>query len=100
MNDTGQPPHSTTRSSAQAIRTNPERPSAAHPIPHEPTADDQGVLLAWRRLDRLASAATLGVVLASPRTALLTVEFLKPRDQPSTTTPRGDGATHRHGVGR
>jgi hypothetical protein len=86
---------------AQAIRLIPERSSTPRPIPEDPKADDQRIRLAWRRLDRLAAAAALGVVLASPRTALLTVEILQPRDQASTTAPPRDAAARPgQGIGR
>jgi hypothetical protein len=66
------------------------------------STDDQPIHLTWRRLDRFASAAALGVVLASPRSALLTVEMLRPRVQPTTSTTRrpADAHTRRQGVGR
>jgi len=43
------------------------------------TASERGIELTWRRLDRLSAAATLGVILASPRTALLIDRTLGPR---------------------
>ena len=57
---------------------------------------ERGIRLTWRRLDRLAAVATLGVILASPRTALLIDRTLGPRVLPlaparlrvSTAAPR------------
>jgi hypothetical protein len=67
-----------------------------------PPTDDHLIRLTWRRLDRLASAAALGMVLASPRSALLTVEMLRPRIQPPTSTTSTHAGTNvrRQGVGR
>ena len=73
MNDIERPPRSTTHDAAPAsslgltLRSLPPR-SAADP---RGTTADHGIRLTWRKLDRLAAAATLGVILASPRTALL-----------------------------
>jgi hypothetical protein len=68
----------------------------------EVSTDDQPIHLTWRRLDRFASAAALGVVLAAPRSALLTVEMLRPRIQPTTSPLRGpaDADTRRQEAGR
>jgi len=54
------------------------------------TASHRGVAVTWHRLDRLASAAALGVVLASPQAALLMVRVLgppSPRSTPTSSTP-------------
>jgi hypothetical protein len=50
------------------------------------------VALTWRRLDRLASAATLGMILASPRAALLVDRTLGPRI-PSSAAVRSSPCT-------
>jgi hypothetical protein len=65
------------------------------------TADDRPVRLTWRRLDRLASAAALGIVLASPRSALLVAQALVPQVPPSSSPSASDpvAAADRHGVG-
>jgi hypothetical protein len=83
MHDMVSPPRSTTRNLAPAIgsdhlaRSETRRVAAAQP------ADDHGIRLTWRVLDRLAAAAALGVIFASPRSALLSVEMLRPTS-PST----------------
>ena len=67
------------------------------------TADHRGISLTWPRLDRLATAATLGMVLVSPQTALLTARMLGPRIPPSAPADSGSGlrtATRRQGMGR
>jgi hypothetical protein len=68
----------------------------------EASTDDQPIRLTWQRLDRLASAAALGLVLAAPRSALLTVEMLRPEIQPTSSTPRrpAEAHTRRQGAGR
>jgi hypothetical protein len=65
------------------------------------TDDDHRISLTWRRLDRLAAAATLGMVLVSPQTALLTARMLGPRIPASGRAPSSPTATtHQRGMGR
>jgi hypothetical protein len=52
------------------------------PLSRIDDAASAGIRLRWRRLDRLESAATLGLVLASPRTALLMARTFGPRIPP------------------
>jgi len=58
----------------------PPRPGSDRP----PTTDRERIRLPWRRLDRLESATTLGMVLAAPRSALRTLDKLGARIPPST----------------
>jgi hypothetical protein len=102
MNHISRPPLSTNRSAASLTRTKPTIQSLPVRVPDQAaSADDQGVRLTWRRLDRLASAVTLGMVLASPRSALLTIEMLGPRIPPSspTSTTHAGTAMRRQGLG-
>lgn len=72
-------------------------------LPLSPTHDaaSAGIRLTWRRLDRLESAATLGMVLATPRTALLMARTLGPRIPPlAPPRSRSAQATRRPGVDR
>jgi len=50
----------------------PPRPGSDRP----PTTDRERIRLPWRRIDRLESATTLGMVLAAPRSALRTLDKL------------------------
>jgi hypothetical protein len=87
MNDIGQPLLSTPADAAPATATKLAVPSLPRKVADPPvTADDRGIRLTWRRLDRLASAATLGMVLVSPRTTLLMARILGPRIPPSGST--------------
>jgi hypothetical protein len=96
MNDIASPPHSMTRRPALATFADPRvRPEPDHVAAARPTADAQGIRLTWRVLDRLAMAAALGVIFASPRSALLSVEMLRPT---SPSTVHADADTHRRGV--
>ena len=65
------------------------------------TGDNHRISLTWRRLDQLAAAATLGIVLVSPQTALLTARMLGPRI-PASGRARSspDAATRQRGMGR
>jgi len=64
--------------------------------------DDRGVRLTWRRLDRVATAATLGMVLVSPQTALLMARMLGPRIPPTTgaRSSFNTSSTRRQEMGR
>ena len=65
------------------------------------TVDDHRISLTWRRLDRLAAAATLGIVLVSPQTALQMARMLGPRIPASGRAPSSPTATTRpRGMGR
>jgi len=102
MNHITRQPRSTNSIAASATRPTSihARGSRAGDLPG--TADDQGIRLTWRRLDRMASARTLAMVLASPRSALLMLDLLGPRIPPSTPLPT-DGASmaaRRRGMGR
>jgi hypothetical protein len=100
MNDIASPPLSTTSATASAT----PRTLTAQSLPRRVadlsgTGSDRGVRLTWRRLDRLASAATLGVILASPRTALLTARMLGPRmPPPAPARANASAATRRPDV--
>lgn len=98
MNDIASPPRSTTRNPAPAIRSDPHARSEPRRVAAaQPAADDHGIRLTRRVLDRLAAAAALGVVFASPRSALLSVEMLKPTSQ---STVHADADTRRRGANR
>jgi hypothetical protein len=71
---------STTRTAPTAYssrRTGADKP---------PPTDRPGIRLKWRTLDRLEAAATLGIILAAPRSALLVLDRLGSRIPPSTAT--------------
>jgi len=83
MNDIGRPPLFTTSAAASPTPTAlsvQSRPRRVADVPG--TASERGIRLTWRRLDRLSSAVTLGVILASPRSALLIDRTLGPRIPP------------------
>jgi hypothetical protein len=77
-------PHPITSS---ATRTTPEVDPPRRQGNDQPSrADRPGIHLTWRKLDRLESAATLGMILASPRSALVMLDRLGSRIPPSTDT--------------
>ena len=71
---------STTRTAPTAY--SPRRPAADKPSP----TDLPGMRLKWRTLDHLEAAATLGIILAAPRSALLVLDRLGSRVPPATAT--------------
>jgi hypothetical protein len=104
MNDIARAPLSTTDDAPSAtptaltVQSPPRRVSDLRE-----TADHRGISLTWLRLDRLATAATLGIVLVAPQTALLLARMLGPRIPPSAPADSGSGfstATRRQGMGR
>ena len=65
------------------------------------TGDGHRISLTWRRLDRLAAAATLGIVLVSPQTALITTRMLGSRIPAFGRAPSSpSAATRQRGTGR
>jgi hypothetical protein len=63
--------------------------------------DDRVVRLTWRRLDRVATAATLGMVLVAPQTALLMARMLGPRIPPTAAaSSSATTSTRRQEMGR
>ena len=98
MNDIASPPRSTTRNPARVIRSDPlARSELRRVAAAQPAADDQGIRLTWRVLDRLAAAGALGVIFASPRSALLSIEMLRPTSQSRVDA---DAETLRRGTNR
>jgi hypothetical protein len=96
MNDIASPPLSTTSATSSTSLSRLTARSLPRRVADlSGTASDEGVRLTWRRLDRLTSAATLGVILASPRTALLTARELGPRIPPLAPTGPHTGAETR-----
>jgi hypothetical protein len=103
MNDIARPTLSTTDDAASRPRPTLTVQSPAQRVVDPPgTIDEPRVGVTWRRLDRFATAATLGMVLVSPQTALLMARMLGPRIPPSSAPPRSsrDAATRRQGLGR
>jgi hypothetical protein len=102
MNDIARQPLTTVDDAASAVCTKPVLQSVGGRVADPPsTAADRGVRLTWRKLDRVASAATLGMVLVSPRTALLMARMLGPRIPPSApASPSSSAATRRREIGR
>jgi len=102
MKDIARLPVSTTghASSAGAMNlTSPPSPGGV--TDPAASAGDHGIRLPWRRLDRLASAATLEVVLVSPRTALLIEQMLGPRiPHQVTARPIQRSVSRRREMGR
>jgi hypothetical protein len=87
MNQITRPPLSTTNDAASATLTKPAVQSLARGVDDlRGTVVGRADRLTRRSLDRLASVATLGMILASPRSALLMDQLLGPRTQPSTST--------------
>jgi hypothetical protein len=102
MNDTARPPLFTTSAAPSAAPPALTVQSLPRRVADPPgAANERGVRLAWRRLVRLASATTLGVILASPRTALLITSMLGPRIPLSAPgRSRASAATRRPDVDR
>jgi hypothetical protein len=101
MNHITRPPLSTTDDAASATRTKPTVQSLPRLVADlRGTANDPGVRLPRRTLDRLNSAATLGLIFVAPRSALLVARVLGPRILPSTSTSVGQAspATRRQEV--
>jgi hypothetical protein len=80
MNDTARSPLFSTSAAASATPTTlPVQPLPRRVADLPGAASEPGIRVPWRRLDRLASAATLGLILASPETALQVARTLGPR---------------------
>ena len=80
MNDIARPlllPTSATAAPTPAALPVQSPPRRVADLPGAEREPDIG--LTWRRLDRLSAAARLGVILASPRTALLIDQTLGSR---------------------
>lgn len=101
MNDIARPLLSMTEDAASATATKLSVQSAPLTAadPHGNASDrGAGLSLTWRRLDGLASAATLGMILVSPRTALLMAGMLGPRIPPSAPASSSPSAAVRRPV--
>jgi hypothetical protein len=100
MNDTARPPlYSTSAAALAAPATLPVQSLPRRVADLPGAANERGIRLPWRRLDQLASAATLGLILASPQTALQMARTLGPRIPPSAPArSRASAATPRREV--
>jgi len=102
MNDIARTPRSRTNGAAlpAPIRNIIQGPPAADTTP--PVSDDDGLIhLKWRRLDQLEAAATLGLILVAPRSALLAASLLGHQVPPTTAPSAKDplAADHRQRAG-
>jgi hypothetical protein len=87
MNHITRQPRSADPTTTSATRATPTAETPRRPDDDQPSAADRpGIRLTWRKLDRLESAATLGMILASPRSALVMLDRLGSRIPPSSAT--------------
>lgn len=101
MNDIARPLLSMTDDAASTTATKlsvQSVPRAAADLPENASDRGAGLSLTWRRLDGLASAATLGMILVSPRAALLMAGMLGPRIPPSAPAISSPNAAMRKQV--